>query len=548
FTWALIPFLQSWERSGEMEPKKRAFAAIKENLVYYLIAALILGALLVYIFVAGGYTPSKFMALIISAANAYGLLICTLLLGYGAVDFPRSVWYYGSTRQRLCYLEFNAPRFKEASFDTENEYHECARTLAYCLDRIDSSHELWPFVQKMLATCSDAADPRFAATVEIHRMPEIDEAFLVGLNYRLKSAILGHRRAKAQLQFLIDEADMLSNALENAHNASQTWISDTAASPVPGNWYSHVYSKCVWIWYVHARQPFYRGLAIMLALVSLVLVWSESLFQIDTKPPLSVPALAHQDPRLGLGYLEALTFVFICYICALVYGTLFQVRIFDYVILPKHHSDNASILFLGSWTCRLTFPIIYNFLQLLRDEENSVFVEYIGKSVNLAPLLGEQYNRWLPMAILLLALITLFNLHGRVLRLFGIKEIFYQPDPNDREVAEGRRVIEAERSQHRVRHGSAGSASSARDPSAFNSKTARLLQRYQAGRDGSREDLLPRGRDAELGQSDASPARQWSSRSPPASSASSRVFGNSGTSNPSIQGLWDSNPGFTGNR
>lgn len=168
--------------------------------------------------------------------------------------------------------------------------------------------------------------------------------------------------------------------------------------------------------------------------------------------------------------------------------------------------------------------------------------------MNLAPLLGEQYNRWLPMAILLLALITLFNLHGRVLRLFGIKEIFYQPDPNDREVAEGRRVIEAERSQHRVRHGSAGSASSARDPSAFNSKTARLLQRYQAGRDGSREDLLPRGRDAELGQSDASPARQWSSRSPPASSASSRVFGNSGTSNPSIQGLWDSNPGFTGNR
>lgn len=88
---------------------------------------MILGTVLLYIFVSGNYTRGTFNAFLISAANAYGLILCALLLGYGLVDFPRSIWNYGSTARRIIYLEFNAVTLKEAAFDAETDYNECVR-------------------------------------------------------------------------------------------------------------------------------------------------------------------------------------------------------------------------------------------------------------------------------------------------------------------------------------------------------------------------------------------------------------------------------------
>ncbi len=87
------------------------------------------------------------------------------------------------------------------------------------------------------------------------------------------------------------------------------------------------------------------------------------------------------------------------------------------------------------------FPLCYNFLNMLKDDDSSEFTEYIGKSVNLAPLLGEGYNRWLPILIFFLALVTLLNLHGRILQIFKIKDVFYHPKMLDPECAEGRSII-----------------------------------------------------------------------------------------------------------
>jgi hypothetical protein len=101
--------------------------AIRENLVYYAVAALILATILIYIFFAGSYTGVSFTAFLISLSNAYGLFLCAVLLGYGLVDFPRSVWNYGTLSKRLCYLEFSAVNLKEAVFDAETDFHLCVR-------------------------------------------------------------------------------------------------------------------------------------------------------------------------------------------------------------------------------------------------------------------------------------------------------------------------------------------------------------------------------------------------------------------------------------
>lgn len=60
----------------------------------------------------------------------------------------------------------------------------------------------------------------------------------------------------------------------------------------------------------------------------------------------------------------------------------------------------------------------------------------------MAPLLGGGYNKWVPMMILAFCVISLFNLHGRIARLFGIKGVFYRVSGREPECNEGRMMIE----------------------------------------------------------------------------------------------------------
>lgn len=297
----------------------------------------------------------------------------------------------------------------------------------------------------------------------------------------------------------------------------------------------------------------FRAASVLLILASLVLVWSESVFQLELKPPLSIPALILQDENLGWAALELTSFLFILYMCACTYSTLFKVRVFDYLILSQHHTDPGSLLFTGSYLCRLTFPLCYNFLNMLQDDENSTFSEYIGKAVNFAPLLGDGYNKWLPVMVLVIACITLFNLHGRVLRLFGVKGITAQPDPRDPEILEGRRVIEQERALDE-RRGERQSSPSATTARSFLSKYKKDDASQSLLVDGSRPRTSSEsstGSMLSMKSASGFTSRLWG-ESPPRPTTdvptSSRVFGNEAAASAPPGGgfnskLWASNPG-----
>ena len=67
------------------------------------------------------------MVLLMAAANAWGLLLCTIMLGYGLVEVPRSLWYSASCRYNLRQLELKAPKAKETMVDSEAEIYDIAK-------------------------------------------------------------------------------------------------------------------------------------------------------------------------------------------------------------------------------------------------------------------------------------------------------------------------------------------------------------------------------------------------------------------------------------
>jgi hypothetical protein len=81
-----------------------------------------------------------------AAANAWGLLLLTLMLGYGLVEFPRSLWYSASTRWSLTDCEMSAPRLREAMIDADTEVYDVTRVIFYGLMNrtLALSPKRWP--------------------------------------------------------------------------------------------------------------------------------------------------------------------------------------------------------------------------------------------------------------------------------------------------------------------------------------------------------------------------------------------------------------------
>ncbi len=64
-----------------------------------------------------------------AAANAWGLLLATIMLGYGLVDIPRKLWRTANAEVSLETLERQAPKVKESMVDAEAEVYEVAKVI-----------------------------------------------------------------------------------------------------------------------------------------------------------------------------------------------------------------------------------------------------------------------------------------------------------------------------------------------------------------------------------------------------------------------------------
>ncbi|KAG5841477.1 hypothetical protein ANANG_G00199910 [Anguilla anguilla] len=102
-TWLLLPFMQSYARSGAFSITGKIKTALIENAIYYGTYLLVFGSLLIYVAVHPKWRLSwyELQTIGITAANTWGLFLLVLLLGYGLVEIPRSYW--NSARPATCW-------------------------------------------------------------------------------------------------------------------------------------------------------------------------------------------------------------------------------------------------------------------------------------------------------------------------------------------------------------------------------------------------------------------------------------------------------------
>ncbi|XP_060950348.1 G-protein coupled receptor-associated protein LMBRD2B [Limanda limanda] len=471
-TWLLLPFMQSYARSGGFSITGKIKTALIENAIYYGTYLLIFGSLLIYVAVHPNWHLSwyELQTIGITAANTWGLFLLVLLLGYGLVEIPRSYWNSSRHAHLLIKTYFKASKLMTEKADAEENLEDVMEEVRKVSEAVKYNHPLRKFIDTILRKCPVDYQEKMGRNMDDYE--DFDdkqntypsERSLVKLHKQVIYAVQRHNRTRVQWQILLQQAIHLEDVAKNETSSSHQFVHSFPASGPVGWFNRYVYTPTAeWYWECLLKCWFYRLLSVMLTLFSVAVVWSECTF-FSTRPVLSLFAVFIQLAERDYNYLyiEMACFITIFFLCTCVYSTVFRIRVFNYYYLASHHQTDAySLQFSGMLFCRLTPPLCLNFLGLIHMDsaishqlkEQTAYTSIMG-SMRVLSFIANGFYIYYPMLIVILCIATYFSLGTRCLNLLGFQQFLGDSEMTSDLIDEGKELIRREkRKRQRVEDG-----------------------------------------------------------------------------------------------
>ncbi|XP_070689553.1 G-protein coupled receptor-associated protein LMBRD2B-like isoform X2 [Pempheris klunzingeri] len=459
-TWLLLPFMQSYARSGAFSRIGKIKTALIENAIYYGTYLLIFISLLIYVTAhpKWQFTWTELQTIGITAANTWGLFLLVLLLGYGLVEIPRSYWRSSSHVYLLAKTHFKVAKMATEKAAAEENLADVMEEVAGVNESVRYNHSLRKYVDIILTKCPTEYQEEMGRNVESsHGEQSIlpTKKGLIHLHKKVISAVQRHSRTLVQWSILVEEAIHLEDVAKSQSSSVRRFIHSFPSAHHHGWIHRLIFSPTAeWYWECVFRQSFYRLLAVLLCILSAAVVWSECTF-FSTHPILSLFAVFVQMAEKQYNYIciEMVCFVSILFLCVCVYSQVFRIRVFNYYILVPHHQTDAySLQFSGMLFCRLTPPLCLNFLGLIhmdsaishQDRIQTSYTSIMG-SMHLLSFISDGFYIYYPMLILLLCFASFYSLGSRCLNLLGFHQYITDDDWTSDLVDEGRELIRRER-------------------------------------------------------------------------------------------------------
>uniref|UniRef100_A0A673N7D6 LMBR1 domain-containing protein 2-B n=1 Tax=Sinocyclocheilus rhinocerous TaxID=307959 RepID=A0A673N7D6_9TELE len=459
----LLPFMQSYARSGGFSITGKIKTALIENAIYYGTYLFIFGSLLIYVAVHPQWHLSwyELQTIGITAANTWGLFLLVLLLGYGLVEIPRSYWEASRQGHLLIKTYFKAAKLMTEKADSEENLEDVMEEVRKINESIKYNHPLRKNVDTILRKCPVEYQEKMGRNMD--DFEDFDdkqntyptERSLSKLHKQVIYAVQRHNRTRVQWQILLEQAFHLEDVAKNETSTSRQFV-HSFAPPEPVGWFRrYIYTPSVeWYWECLLKQWFYRVLSVVLSLFSVAVVWSECTF-FSTRPVLSLFAVFIQLAERDYNYLyiEMACFITIFFLCTCVYSTVFRIRVFNYYYLASHHQTDAySLQFSGMLFCRLTPPLCLNFLGLIhmdsaishQAKEQTAYTSIMG-SMRVLSFIANGFYIYYPMLIVILCIATYFSLGTRCLNLLGFQQFMGDNELTSDLIDEGRELLRRER-------------------------------------------------------------------------------------------------------
>ena len=458
-TWLLLPMMQSYATAGEFTVMGRIKTALISNGLFYA-SYLVLAIVFLIVLVSKGVAINKesLYSIVTTASNTWGLFCLVFLLGYGLVEVPRVCWRRGDVRLLLRESYFKIAKLSLERSDAEDELQQIGEAVKRAANTIGERSEFTPHINEMLQKLPESISSRLnrrnlgrAGDDETEYFTDFSMKSLAKVHKKLIGALHRHQMAEARWQAAVARSLRYEDTVNSI--ASTGFYHRTTGAY--SGFFKVICSPTVeWYWRCLFQPWLFRGLACILAVLSLFVVWSECVFWCQS-PVLSLYAIFIDEAQKNHAFfvLECLSAFTVAYLSVCAYYTIFKVRILSYYHLsPHHNTDDNSLTFSGMLLCRFTPALCLNYLSLIHLEKSvnptmvaeTAYSRVMGR-MQLLKFISQGFNIYFPMAIIVLCLCTLFSVGSRILHALGFQQFIGEDDMTNELVEEGRQLISRER-------------------------------------------------------------------------------------------------------
>lgn len=429
--WVILPIIKGMLLSGEFTFSKQFRDGIRRRLRLVLIFVLILIVAIIWLAI---YMHSfDVLPILITLANTYGLLIVSLLLGYGLVALPRSLWRQASPEHELRRAQIMAISADEALFEAVWELQDVEYAIDFAVSRIVDLDEYSPddlyykrCVNHLLQQKNETAE----LTPELHlrRLPANERKYECEYqesNLRLSKSDDSNEGDMPSMEELVSLNRRLKQAQENLYNTEIRWNSIVERSVYFNSVLRKWTGKMALV--KHLRTISIRFVAIILGLLSCVILWSEATLSspYDLSPfALVQKSLSDENGEGSFNLLfQIAALIPLLYMSICVSSSIFKLTMFGpFALRGYRQSHGAALVFNAQILARLQFPLGYNYLLMLKyvDSSQCAFSAFIGQMA-VVPLFGTTFSVYAPLLIIALCVFTLFNIYPKIMNLLSME-------------------------------------------------------------------------------------------------------------------------------
>lgn len=494
--YLIIPFLMEFDAAGEFFFVARLRKSLRNNLVWYLVY-LVIGICAVVYLLMKGLELHNIGAWCVAASNAWGLILLTVLMGFGLVALPRQLWNLGSPSAQLRVLYPLATSRdearKSAQYELQGAIAEARREVESCdveqddglkwayetLRRtLESSERLQREISGMSeesvgigggsSSTSDASkaspEPRVmglqssaAASNNGGVDSEIVLRRLVKLHSSLKTTSLEARRSACQFEQLVVSCLRYEELEDEREPRAMELLSEIPADGCRSRC-RHALCRCrvirdCWrrlesLWVRKLRNKLFRYTAVICGLLSSIIVLGQltMFWKSVNLSALSILFLADHGPVLT----QVLCAVPLGYMTCTAYWSVFRLKIAGwYGLYSKHNTDAGSLLWCSYSLARLALPLCYHFLLLVDRPPHlqTSFQDFMGQ-IKFVPILGHELNEVFPCLVAVVVFCNITKVYSRIVGCLGLDILQFEVAPSAESEdphSEGKELIERER-------------------------------------------------------------------------------------------------------
>ena len=464
-TFVALPVHASYEDAGDFSTRARLRRAARENGAYLgvMIAACAIGA---FAMMATETLSAETMrAYGIVLANVWGISTGTLLMGFGLVDVPRSIWRRASYGGRVSRALRRVTGVSRALTRDRERLASQVKAVATTSGVMPRRHELrWAMTiienetPEMPNTRGSGADVDADDAEEACLDYDYDElSDLVALRRAVRKSMRAYKRTRAQYVIAVEEA-FHAEALEQSRMSVTRRLHRPPNRGVRSGPLARCLDDLEYTLYIVVAPILMRCIAVGLAFFSMSIIVAESTiwvgrvwkvaYQVSLLSVMLEKAMSDESTSV-LNSVQVVVAFPLFYMCFCTFYSLFKLGMFSFYQLVPRNTDSISLLVNASLVCRYAAPLSYNFLMLLPVIRSSgKMTTFSKKMASNVPEIAGQFNIIVPTFLGLFCAAVALDWFNKIVRVFHADGFMFTGDADENESVEaGKSIVDRERAE-----------------------------------------------------------------------------------------------------